>query len=87
VRPTHLFQKRIAFIIKNNQKRCVGRTLHLLAIEHLKDGGVILFTTDASPNADVELEQLGKLINGKDMNLITILAGDCSNQDSWNVLP
>jgi len=58
-----------------------------LAIEHLKDGGVILFTTDASPYADADLEKLGKLISGKDMNLVTILTGDCSNQDDWNVLP
>ncbi len=58
-----------------------------LAIEHLKDGGVILFTTDASPYADADLEKLGKLMSGKDMNLVTILTGDCSNQDDWNVLP
>jgi uncharacterized repeat protein (TIGR01451 family) len=58
-----------------------------LAIEHLKDGGVILFTTDASPYADADLEKLGKLVSDKDMNLITILTGDCSNRDSWNVLP
>jgi len=58
-----------------------------LAIEHLKDGGVILFTTDASPYADADLEKLGNLISGKDMNLVTILTGDCSNQDDWNVLP
>ena len=59
----------------------------ILAIEHLKDGGVILFTTDASPYADADIEKLGNLISGKDMNLITILTGDCTNQDSWNVLP
>ncbi len=58
-----------------------------LAVEHLKDGGVILFTTDASPYADADLEKLGKLMSGKDMNLVTILTGDCSNQDDWNVLP
>jgi hypothetical protein len=58
-----------------------------LAIEHLKDGGVILFTTDASPYADAELEKLGNLISGKDMNLTTILTGDCSDKDSWNLLP
>ena len=58
-----------------------------LAVEHLKDGGVILFTTDASPYPDADLEKLGKLISGKDMNLVTILTGDCSNQDDWNVLP
>ncbi|RKZ70738.1 MAG: hypothetical protein DRQ57_19565, partial [Gammaproteobacteria bacterium] len=58
-----------------------------LAVEHLKDGGVILFTTDASPYADADIEKLGKLMSGKDMNLVTILTGDCSNQDDWNVLP
>lgn len=58
-----------------------------LAVEHLKDGGVILFTTDASHYADADIEKLGNLMSGKDMNLITILTGDCSNQDSWNVLP
>ena len=58
-----------------------------LAIEHLKEGGVILFTTDASPYADADLEKLGNLISGKDMNLTTILTGDCSDRDSWNLLP
>jgi len=58
-----------------------------LAIEHLKEGGVILFTTDASPYADADLEKLGNLISGKEMNLTTILTGDCSNRESWNVLP
>jgi uncharacterized repeat protein (TIGR01451 family) len=56
-----------------------------LAIEHLKDGGVILFTTDASPYADADLEKLGNLISGKDMNLTTILTGDCSNRKNWNL--
>ena len=57
-----------------------------LAIEHLKEGGVILFTTDASPYPDADLEKLGNLISGKDMNLTTILTGDCSNEESWNLL-
>ncbi len=58
-----------------------------LAIEHLKEGGVILFTTDASPYADADIEKLGKLISGKEMNLTTILTGDCSDRESWNLLP
>ncbi|RKZ37650.1 MAG: hypothetical protein DRQ49_15890 [Gammaproteobacteria bacterium] len=57
------------------------------ATQPFKDGGVILFTTDASPYPDADLEKLGKLMSGKDMNLVTILTGDCSNQDDWNVLP
>ena len=58
-----------------------------LAVEHLKDGGVILFTTDASPYADADLGKLDTLLKGKDMKFSAILTGDCSNQDSWNVLP
>jgi len=58
-----------------------------LAVEHLKDGGVILFTTDASPYADADLGKLDTLLKGKDMKFSAILTGDCTNQDSWNVLP
>jgi uncharacterized repeat protein (TIGR01451 family) len=58
-----------------------------LAIEHLKEGGVILCTTDASPYPDAELEKLSKLINGKEMNLTPILTGDCSNRKRCNLLP
>jgi hypothetical protein len=58
-----------------------------LAIEHLKDGGVILFTTDASPYADADLDKLSNLLKNKDMTFSSILTGDCSDEDSWNVLP
>jgi hypothetical protein len=56
-----------------------------LAVKHLKEGGVILFTTDASPYADIG--KLDILLKGKDMKFSAILTGNCSDRESWNILP
>jgi len=58
-----------------------------LAIKHLKEGGVILLATDASPFDDADIEQLATLIQSKDMKFHTIITGDCTNQSDWNALP
>jgi uncharacterized repeat protein (TIGR01451 family) len=58
-----------------------------LAINHLKEGGVILLATDASPFDDADIEKLAALIQSKNMEFHTIITGDCTNQNDWNALP
>jgi len=55
-----------------------------VAIKHLKDGGTILFFTDASPYDDANVAGLAPLIETKHIKLQAIITGDCSNRESWN---
>jgi uncharacterized repeat protein (TIGR01451 family) len=58
-----------------------------LAIKHLKDNGVILLATDASPYDDADIESLMELIRSKAMKLNVMLTGDCVDKNHWNALP
>ena len=58
-----------------------------LAIPHVKNGGDILFATDASPYADAEVETVVNLLRDKGIRFNAMITGDCSDQSSWNELP
>jgi phosphoribosylformylglycinamidine (FGAM) synthase PurS component len=53
-------------------------------IEHVKKGGQIWFTTDASPYADADIEGLAKLLLANETVLNATVTGDCSMVDSVN---
>jgi uncharacterized repeat protein (TIGR01451 family) len=55
-----------------------------VAVKHLKDGGVIMFSTDASPYDDANLAGLANLIGSKNMKFHAFVTGDCTQKDSWN---
>jgi uncharacterized repeat protein (TIGR01451 family) len=57
-----------------------------VAITHLRDGGVILLATDASPYQDADLEKLSEMIKNKAMKFVPIITGDCGMSGSWNDL-
>jgi uncharacterized repeat protein (TIGR01451 family) len=57
-----------------------------VAVKHLKDGGVIMFSTDASPYDDADLAGLANLIGSKNMKFHAFVTGDCTQKDSWNEL-
>jgi uncharacterized repeat protein (TIGR01451 family) len=57
-----------------------------VAITHLRDGGVILLATDASPYQDADLEKLSEMIKNKAMKFVPIITGDCTMPGSWNEL-
>jgi uncharacterized repeat protein (TIGR01451 family) len=59
----------------------------LIAIPHTKEGGDILFSTDASPYPDAEVEKVTELLRSKGIRFNTMITGDCSQESSWNELP
>jgi len=58
-----------------------------IAIPHTKQGGNILFATDASPYADANIEAVIEGLRNKGIRFNSIITGDCSQPDSWNELP
>ena len=57
------------------------------AVDHVEDGGTILFVTDASPYDDADVDALLERFRAKSIKLNAIITGDCTNRDSWNELP
>ena len=56
-----------------------------VAVELVKEGGHILFVTDASPYEDADMEGLAQRIKDKNITVTAILTGDCSEgENSWN---
>ena len=58
-----------------------------IAIPHTKQGGDILFATDASPYVDANIEAVIEKLRNKGIRFNGIITGDCSQPDSWNELP
>lgn len=54
------------------------------AAPHVKQGGNILFFTDASPYDDAAVETLTELLRSKAIRLNAIITGDCTDRNSWN---
>jgi len=59
----------------------------LIAVPHTKEGGDILFATDASPYADADVEKVMALLRGKGIRFNAMITGDCTNESDWNQLP
>ncbi|GEM_PF-6013943 len=57
-----------------------------IALRHVKEGGTILLSTDASPYPETDLNALGTLIKEKKAQLHTIISGDCMVTDSQNAV-
>jgi uncharacterized repeat protein (TIGR01451 family) len=56
-----------------------------LAISHTKEGGIILFSTDASPYPDADMAALATRIEEKGIVLKALVSGDCgSGKQHWN---
>jgi len=61
-----------------------------IAISHVKDGGIIVLATDASPYPEADIEDTTKRLREKNVSLHMQWTGDCSNendQNDWNTLP
>jgi len=57
------------------------------AIDHVEDGGSILFVTDASPYKDADIDALIERLLSHNIRVNVLMTGDCTNPDSWNKLP
>ena len=53
-------------------------------LPHLKDGGTLLFTTDAPPYENADVESVVELLQSKGIHSTMIITGDCSKENSWN---
>ena len=56
-----------------------------IAIPHVKQGGDILFATDASPYADADVDGTLELLLSKGIRFNAMITGDCSKESSWNL--
>jgi hypothetical protein len=61
-----------------------------IAISHVKDGGIIVLATDASPYPEADIEETTQRLREKNVSLHVQWSGDCSNendQNDWDALP
>ena len=58
-----------------------------VAATHTKNGGVILFSTDASPYDDADVGATVERLRNKGIRFNALITGDCSMEESWNELP
>lgn len=56
------------------------------ALNHLKDGGTIIFLTDASPYKDADIEALKKRIEDKEVIFEAYITGDCGSVNDFNII-
>ncbi|MDM8558132.1 PKD domain-containing protein [Candidatus Parabeggiatoa sp. HSG14] len=57
------------------------------AIPHVKEGGTILFATDASPYEGSDVDDMIARLNSNGIRFNAMVFGDCTNPESWNQLP
>ncbi|RKZ48462.1 MAG: hypothetical protein DRR00_19520 [Candidatus Parabeggiatoa sp. nov. 3] len=55
-----------------------------IGISHTKEGGFMLFVTDASPYDDADVEGTIERLRSKGLVFNPMITGDCSQEDSWN---
>jgi len=54
------------------------------AIPHVKEGGTILFATDASPYEGSDVDDMIARLNSNGIRFNAMVFGDCSDENSWN---
>ncbi|MDM8558134.1 carboxypeptidase regulatory-like domain-containing protein [Candidatus Parabeggiatoa sp. HSG14] len=57
-----------------------------VVIPHVKEGGAILFATDAAPYPDTNIQSVIEMLRDKGIRFNAMITGDCSEPDSWNEL-
>jgi extracellular elastinolytic metalloproteinase len=57
-----------------------------LVIPHVKDGGSILFATDASAYPDADIDAVIEQLRAKSISFNGMITGDCTDKNSWNDL-
>jgi hypothetical protein len=57
-----------------------------LALNHIKDKGLVMLMSNAPPYANAKIQELNKLIQEKEVNFKSLISGDCKvdGQQSWN---
>jgi uncharacterized repeat protein (TIGR01451 family) len=55
-----------------------------VALDHVKDNGVIFFSTDASPYDDADVDTLVARLKTQLVKLNAVVTGDCTSEGDWN---
>ncbi len=55
-----------------------------VALDHVKDNGVIFFSTDASPYDDADIDALAARLKTQQVKFNAVVSGDCGDKESWN---
>jgi hypothetical protein len=81
-----LLQKVIAGLIAEGGGLCPEASVEALnvALDHVKDNGVIFFSTDASPYDDADMEALSARLKTQQVKFNAVVTGDCAEKESWN---
>ncbi|HIE01975.1 MAG TPA: VWA domain-containing protein [Thiotrichaceae bacterium] len=88
-RDLNLLREAISDIKASGGGTCPEASVEALeiAIPHTKQGGFILFATDASPYDDANVENVIEQLRRKGIRFNALITGDCSIDSSWNVMP
>jgi hypothetical protein len=55
-----------------------------VALDHVKDNGVIFFSTEASPYDDADRDALAARLKTQQVKFNAVVSGDCGDKESWN---
>jgi hypothetical protein len=55
-----------------------------VALDQVKDNGVIFFSTDASPYDDADMAALAARLKTQQVKFNAVVSGDCGDEESWN---
>jgi hypothetical protein len=82
-----LLKKALGGLVAEGGGTCPEASVEAIeqVIPHLKPGSVIVFASDASPYADADIDGLAMKLKDKQIKLISLISGDCSDGPSaWN---
>ncbi len=55
-----------------------------VALDHVKDHGVIFFSTDALPYDDADMDALAARLKTQPVKFNAVVSGDGGDKESWN---
>jgi hypothetical protein len=81
-----LLQKVIAGLKAEGGGLCPEARVEALnvALDQVKDHGVIFFSTEASPYDDADMDALVARLKTQQVKFNAVVAGDCGEKASWN---
>jgi uncharacterized repeat protein (TIGR01451 family) len=88
-RDLEILRNAVTNLTANGGGTCHEASIEALsvALRHIKNGGDILFSTDASPYPDADVEGVVQLLKEKAVKFNALITGDCTMKESWNTLP
>ncbi len=81
-----LLKKTLSGLVAEGGGTCPEASVEAIdrIIPHLKQGGAVIFASDAAPYEDADIDGLAAKLKAKQIKLTSLLSGNCSNIDAWN---